>query len=173
MTEQAIAELIDRVQQLELRAQRAEAAAAAAQAAAQTAPQVVGGLGFASASGPLTSQVVDTNSVLNSERLKSYVQFRTELIEVRRAQMSSSLGGATPMEIGDLGKGGKGACQICGKKGHRADRCWHRSSVKGKEGKAGKGKETKGKPGPQKGPSPYPPPPAANGTRPTTSKTKC
>ena len=152
MTEQAIAGLITRVRQLELRAQRAGAAAAAAQAAAQTAPQAAGGLGPASA--------------------RSYVQFRTELIAVRRTQMSSYFGGAVPMDIGDLGKGGKGACQLCGKKGHRADRCWHRQ--KGKESKTGKGKNPKGKAGSQKGPSSSSyPPPAPTGTRPATSKTKC
>ena len=94
--------------------------------------------------------------LLNAERLSSWADFRSELINVRRAQQIVNAS-AQPMEVGALdgkygkkGKkgGGKGkgspssdvVCHNCGRKGHRKADCWY---AQGKGGQGG-GKGDKG-----------------------------
>ena len=70
--------------------------------------------------------------VMNQARLDTWVKFRTELVEIRRAQQSAGMvgGGVQPVDVGSLprdrGKGSGERCQICKKTGHSAKDCWHR-----------------------------------------------
>jgi hypothetical protein len=90
--------------------------------------------------------------IMNAERLKTWTDFREELVNVRRAQAAAA-GGGVPMDVGLLGKGGKAGkgggksksseCHVCGKQGHYAKDCWHRPLSKG-GGKGGKGDQRKG-----------------------------
>jgi hypothetical protein len=95
--------------------------------------------------------------IMNAERLKTWSDFREELVNVRRAQ-AAAMSGGTPMDIGLLGKGGKGGkgkkgkgdrgdvCHTCGKTGHYAKDCWYRTAgPKGSHGKDGKGHGGPGK----------------------------
>ena len=109
-----------------------------------------------------------THLLFHSERLRRWEDFREELVNIRRAQVTS---GATvvPMDIGVLAKGGgngkhKGKihvqnanpnadkqCHVCRKKDHISSECWQRADkrppqTKGKGvGKAPKGEKGSGK----------------------------
>ena len=68
---------------------------------------------------------IKNHLILNSERLRSWAQFREEIVSIRRVQMSSGhvggRGGPSPMGIGALGSQ---SCYMCGGRGHLARDCW-------------------------------------------------
>ena len=97
--------------------------------------------------------------LLNAERLRTWPDFKAEVVMIRRAQVAL---GPTPMDIGAFNKGsGKGAgggkpasnvtCWSCGKKGHRAAECRSKPKGSGKGAKGAKGGKSSGKGGGKKG----------------------
>ena len=110
----------------------------------------------------VVSQRIDESALkqhlmLNSERLAKWVDFRAEVINIRRAQQVVS-NTVSPMEVGALdgkgkfGKGGKGkgygkakatdvTCNQCGMPGHLKKDCWYlpKVDVKNTNKSSGKG----------------------------------
>ena len=71
--------------------------------------------------------------LMNAERLKTWLVFRQELVEIRRAQVAA---GVAPMDVGALtskggGKTQKPRCEKCGRIGHLAKDCWAKGGKKG------------------------------------------
>jgi len=98
--------------------------------------------------GPLKQHLV-----MNAARLVDWVDFREEIVNIRRAQLTAH-STPTPMELGALsgGKGGdRKTCHVCGKPGHLAKDCWHAQSGGKKGGKKGDGKKGGGRGGPKGG----------------------
>ena len=86
---------------------------------------------------------VQNHCHLNSHILRSYAQVRTMLFDYCRAQADTAAGGAVPMDLSMLSKGGKGKKGKCDKKG--------KGKGKGKEGESNKDEKDKDKKGQGKG----------------------
>lgn len=109
--------------------------------------------------------------LMNAERLKLWQDFREEIVNIRRAQLTSTgtVGaggmGAAPMELGQLGsfdRGGQSGgyqrkqndkgdivCHNCGRKGHKKPDCWAKGGgaydPNWKPGQGGQKKKGEGK----------------------------
>jgi len=109
----------------------------------------------------LCPEVLSDHLDLHASRLGTYDMMRSEIDTYLDIKTSTPLTTSDPMDVDAMGEGkgkfkgksgkGKGSsgstvgpCHVCGRLGHIAKDCWHKSS-KGSKGKDGKGKKSDGK----------------------------